>query len=184
MKTLFFTVFALVAVAVFTGCANITRTQYIPQGTRAEAVAGFSQDDIDDVISRAVQSVLWQDRIKLLPGANRAVLIIPDVTNDTLSRGRDCNALAENLGISLREELTNSGKVVVYNKEVGATAQVDVSIQYILKGSLKQRNLRTDYGDFQIEYSLNLTLVELATGLEFWQKRIPIRKLADRRNLM
>ena len=56
--------------------------------------------------------------------------------------------------------------------------------QYILRGRLTQRNLRQDNKDIQIEYSLNLILVDLATGLEFWQKRIPLRKLAARKNVM
>ena len=118
------------------------------------------------------------------PGANRAVLVVEDVTNDTLSRGRDAGALAEALGQSIREELTNGGKVVVYNKEAAAYATVRIEPQYVLKGRLTQRNLRQDDGDLQIEYNLNLTLIDIQTGLEFWQKRVHVGKLADKRNLM
>ena len=59
-----------------------------------------------------------------------------------------------------------------------------VDPQFSLLGRLTQRNLRQDNGDIQIEYSLNLQLIELATGLEFWQKRIPLRKIADRANAL
>ena len=180
-KTLSLSILCLAAIFV---ASCTTKTRYIPQGGTVQAIAGFSQDDIDDVISRAVQSIINQDRIKMKDGASRAVLVINDVKNDTSSRGRDAEALAEGLGLSLREELTNSGKVVVLNENFAATATVKVQPQYRLYGRLTQRNMRQDNSDVQIEYSLNLQLVDLATGLEFWQKRIPLRKLAARRNAM
>ena len=88
------------------------------------------------------------------------------------------------MGQSLREELTNGGKVVVYNKEAAQYATVKVNPQYILRSRLTQRNLRQDNGDLQVEYNLNLTLIELATGLEFWQKRVHVGKLADAANVL
>ena len=173
---------AFATVAAVSGCA--TQTRRFAQGETRQTVAGFSEEDIDDTISRAIQSVCSQDRIKVQPGANRAIVIVENVVNDTLSRGRDAGALAEALGQSLREELTNGGKVVVYNKEVAQYATVKVNPQYILRGRLTQRNLRQDDGDVQIEYNLNLTLVDIQTGLEFWQKRVHVGKLADSRNAM
>ena len=59
-----------------------------------------------------------------------------------------------------------------------------VEPQYILRGRLTERNLRMDNSDYQREYNLNLTLIEIATGLEFWQKRIHVGKLIDKKNLM
>lgn len=168
--------------AVVSGCA--TQTRRFAAGETRQTVSGFSEEDINDTVSRAIQSVCSQDRIKLKPGANRAILIVEDVVNDTLSRGRDAGALAESLGQSLREELTNGGKVVVYNKAVAQYATVKVNPQYVLRGRLTQRNLRQDDGDIQIEYNLNLTLIDIQTGLEFWQKRLHVGKLADSRNLM
>ena len=170
------------ATAVFSGCTTPTH-RYVEGETRAE-VAGFSEYDINDTVSRALQSVISQDRIKLQPGANRAVMIVEDVVNDTLSRGNEAAGLANSIGQSLREELTNSGKVVVYNKEVAQYAKVRVEPQYILRGRLVERTLRMDNSDYQKEYNLNLTLIELSTGLEFWQKRIHVGKLVDRKNLM
>jgi len=170
------------ALALLSACA--TKTGYIAEGETAQTVAGFSQDDIDAALNVAVQSVLSQDRIKVPQGSQRAVVIIKDIKNDTTSRGTNAGALAEALALGLRENLTNSGKVIVYNVEAAQYAKVKVTPQYSLTGRLTQRNLRQDNGDIQIEYSLNLQLIDLATGLEFWQKRIPIRKLADRRNAM
>ena len=174
---------ALAAVLVVAaGCT--TQTRRYAAGETRQTVAGFSEEDIDDTISRAVQNILALDRIKVPQGANRAVVVVENVVNDTNSRGRDASALAEALGQSLREELTNSGKIVVYNKEAAQYAQVRVTPQYRLAGRLTERNLRQDDGDFQKEYNLNLTFVELATGLEFWQKRIHVGKLVDKSNVM
>lgn len=175
--------FLVVFAAVLMLCSCTTQTAYIPEGARAQAVAGFSQDDIDDTVYRAVESLLSLDRIKAPEGSSRAIVVVENVKNDTSSRGRDAEALAEGLGLSLREELTNCGKIVVYNKEAAQYATVKVTPQYVLNGRLTQRNLRQDNSDIQIEYSLNLQLIDLATGLEFWQKRIPLRKLAAKKNV-
>ena len=169
------------AAMLVTGCA--TTTHYVPQGGTVAAVGGFSQDDIDNTVSQAVQSMLAQGRL-IGPDGSRKVLVIENVKNDTFGLGSQAEPLAEALGLSLRENLTNSGKVIVFNKQVAQYATVKVDPQMILYGRLTQRNLRQDNGDVQIEYSLNLQLVELATGLEFWQKRIPLRKVADRANAL
>lgn len=182
MKTLMMVIAAAVSVAVLSGCTTPTR-RFVTGETR-QTVAGFSEEDVNDTVERAFESICSQDRIKLHPGANRAVLVIENMTNDTLSRGRDAGALAESIGQSLRERLTNSGKVVVFNKEAAQYATVRVEPQYRLTGRLTERNLRQDNGDYQKEYNLNLTLIELSTGLEFWQKRIHVGKLVDKKNLM
>ena len=173
---------AALVILALAGCTTPTR-RYVEGETRAE-VAGFSEYDINDTVSRAIQSVLSQDRIKLHPGSNRAIMIVEDVVADVTARGREASGLANSIGLSLREELTNGGKVVVYNKEVGQYATVRVTPQYILRGRLTERNLRMDNSDYQREYNLNLTLIEISTGLEFWQKRIHVGKLIDRKNLM
>ena len=164
------------------GCMTSTR-KYI-EGEDRVTVAGFSETDIRDTASRAIQSVYQLDRIKLMPNANRAVMIVEDILNDTNSRGLDAGALSEALGQTLREELTNGGKVIVYNKEAAQYATVRVNPQYRLAGRLTERNLRQDNGDYQKEYNLNLTLTDLQTGLEFWQKRVHVGKEVDRVNVM
>ena len=72
----------------------------------------------------------------------------------------------------------------MYNKEVAQYATVKVNPQYILRGRLTQRNLHQDDDDVQIEYNLNLTLIDIQTGLEFWQKRVHVGKLVDAYRLM
>jgi len=173
---------ALVALVGVGGC--MTRTHEYARNERREAVAGFSEYNINSTVSEAVNSILSLDRIKLQPGANRAVMVIEDVVADTMTRGRDAGPLAEALGQSLREALTNCGKVMVYNKKDAAYATVKVAVQYRLAGKLSERHLRTDDGDIQKEYNLNLTMVDLQTGLEFWQKRIHVGKLVDKANAL
>lgn len=173
--------FFCVATVLIAGCT--TTTHYVPAGGAVAAVGGFSQDDVDYTVSQAVQSILAQGRLASVDGS-RKVVVIENVINDTLSRGSQADALAESLGLSLRENLTNSGKIIVFNKRVAQYATVQVNPQFTLLGRLTQRNLRQDNGDIQIEYSLNLQLIELSTGLEFWQKRIPLRKIADPANAL
>ena len=179
MKTLTMMAIGVLA-CVQVGCTTATR-KFSANETR-ETVAGYAEADIQDAISRALQSVLSQDRIKVPAGANRAVMIVENVKNDTMSRGASASVLANTLGQRLRKELTNSGKVSVLNEAVAQHAKVTVVPQYRLSGILTERNLRQDNGDLQREYNLSLTLVELATGLEFWQDDIHIGKLVDEKN--
>lgn len=181
MKKLMMMVALGTLACVQVGCTTATR-KFAANETR-QTVAGYSEEDIQDAISRAMQSVLSQDRIKVQAGANRAVMVVDNVKNDTSSRGNSAAVLANTLGQRLRKELTNSGKVVVYNKAAAQYAKVKVEPQYHLSGVLTERNLRQDDGDFQREYNLSLTLIDMATGLEFWQEDIHIGKLVDEKNV-
>lgn len=181
MKKLMFVAAMAVVASCFTGCTTATR-KFADNETR-QTVAGFAEADVQNAVSRAVQSILSQDRIKVQAGANRAVMVVENVKNDTTSRGNSAAALAQSLGQRLRKALTNSGKVVVFNKAAAQYATVRVDPQYHLSGSLTERNLRQDNGDAQREYNLSLTLIELATGLEFWQEDIHIGKIVDEKNI-
>ncbi len=163
------------------GCTTTTR-RFAANETR-QAVAGYAEEDIQLAISRALQSILSLDRIKLHDGANRAVMIVENIKNNTSSRGSFAGALAQNLGQRLRKELTNSGKIVVLNRDAAKYATVKINPQYHLSGVLNERYLRQDNDDVQREYNLILTMVDLATGLEFWQEDIQIGKLVGEENI-
>ena len=82
---------------VMTGC--MTKSRLIPQGATAEVVAGFSQDDIDSVLE-TIREEISKASIRYAPskpGARR-VIHVKDITNDTLSRGRDADFLSETAG--------------------------------------------------------------------------------------
>ncbi len=181
MKNLLMSVLVVAVGVGMTGC--MTQSRVIADGDQVEVVAGFSQDDIDYAVSKIVQNINKASERYAKPGVRR-VINVKDVTNDTLSRGRDAGALAEALGQSIREELTNSGSFIVYNEKLAVTAQNRVLPEFVMFGRLTQRNMRKDNGDVYQEFSLNIQLVDVKTGLEFWQKRVPIRKEVDKRNSM
>ncbi|MBR2633422.1 MAG: hypothetical protein IKD29_08240 [Lentisphaeria bacterium] len=188
MKKHLFTIFAMctaVLVAV-TGCS--TKTAYISDdgmvnGEEAQAVAGFSEKDIQTTVRKALKSILELNSIVPLPGTTRAVVTIKS-TIDTTSRGKDATVLAEALEMEFAQQLTDSGKILVYNQQAAQYAQTDIKIQYLFQIRLTERILRQDDDDAQKEYNLNLQLVDLVTGLTFWQRRVPLRKLVDADNIM
>ena len=171
------------------GCA--TKTSYISDngtlenGKAAQTVAGFSERDIQICVNRAVSTILnmQPNRIVPPPGSDRAVVVMKS-TIDTMSRGRDAAALSEALQIEFAQQLTDSGKIIVYDKNVAKYAQVSIEPQYLFTIRLTERILRQDDGDAQKEYNMNLQLLNLKTGLVFWQRRIPLRKLVGEKNIM
>lgn len=185
---------AVAGTALFCMCGCMTQSRVIPQGATAEVVAGFSQDDIDYVISQAIQNIDRNSR-RYHQGESRRVINVKPVKVDTLSRGGQVSALVESLDTSLREELTNHGSFIVYNERmanaVAATGQQVAMPEFLLESRLTQRNMRKDNGDVYQEFSLNLTMTcspyhpnPQLRGLEIWQKRIPLRKEVDRGNAM
>ena len=107
-----------------------------------------------------------------------------EIKNDTASLGRDADALSNVLGQGLKERLTNQQKILVYNPSVAQYATVRVDPQLALYGTVAERNIRMDNGVIQKEYYLTLTLVEISTGVEFWQKTVFIGKRVDARNAL
>ena len=172
---------AAVVVAV-AGCS--TPTHRYAEGEVRSTVAGFSEFDINDVTDRAIAALMSSGRLRPAAGAVRAVVVADDVIADTTCRGSEATGLADTLGISIRERLSASGKADVFDERAAQGAKVRIVPQYRLRGRLIERNLRTDDDDYQREYNLNLTLVEIETGLEIWQNRVHVGKLIDRKRLM
>ena len=171
-----------VVVVTVTGCS--TPTHRYAKGEARSTVAGFSEFDINDVTDRAITALMSSGRLLPSAGAVRAVMVADDVIADTTCRGSEATGLADTLGISIRERLSASGKVDIFDERAAQGAKVRIVPKYRLRGRLTERNLRTDDDDYQREYNLNLTLVEIETGLETWQKRIHVGKLIDRKRLM
>lgn len=178
---------ALVVCAMsMTGC--MTQSRLIPQGATADVVAGFSQDDIESVLETVREQIDKASMRYAVPG-HRRVINVKDIQNDTYSRGRDADFLSETLGEGIREKLTNSGNFIVYNEKMAQNAlsagqAVTTVPEFVMFGNLKQRNMRKDNGDVYQEFALHIRLVDVKTQLEFWQKRIPLRKEVDSRNSM
>ena len=186
MKTVMMSAALAVCAVAMTGC--MTRSRLIPQGATAEVVAGFSQDDIESVLETVREEINKASMRYAVPG-HRRVINVKDILNDTLSRGRDADFLSETLGEGIREKLTESGNFIVFNEKMAANAAaagqpITITPEFVMFGSLKQRNVHKDGGDVYQEFALHIRLVDVKTQLEFWQKRVPLRKEVDRRNSM
>ena len=77
------------------------------------------------------------------------------------------------------------GNFIVYNEEFAAqTGRAPNPPEFILTGKLREQNVRRDNGNFYKENSLILRLTDVASGLDFWQKRVPLQKAVDKSNVL
>ena len=183
MRKIVFTIFPVIVMLLVVGCST-PKTTILAPGETAKPTSDINLDDVDYAVATAVQSLLKYDRIKLLPGNARAITVVPSTRIDTTRRGTGADALADEITVRLQAELTNSGKILVYDPEAAQYAANPPNVQYILPSILHSRNVTQDNGLVQIEYSLNLKLIDKATGTQFWQKSIPIRKVTTRRRAL
>lgn len=175
------------AAFVMTGCATSSRV--IAEGETDETIAGFGEDDIRMVVSKVVQDINRVSARYSTPEKPVRVVNVKNVRIDTLSRGNSASYLAETIAQCMKEALTEGGKFYVYNEVAAQRAAlagrpVPYTPQFVLESTLRQRNMRRDNGDITQEYSLNIQLVDVATSIEFWQKRVPLRKVVDKNNAM
>ena len=124
-------IFAALLVLAFSGCAT-SGTRILAAGETAKPTSDINMDDVDYAVATAVQSLLRYDRIKLLPGGTRAVTVVPSTKIDTARRGTGADALADEITVRLQSELTNSGKILVYDPEAAQYATQAPEVQYVL----------------------------------------------------
>ena len=178
------TAFCIAAAAIlYMGSGCMTKTAYISDdglvnGEEAQNVAGFSEKDIQICVSKALKQ-LPANRLVKYPGSIRAVITLK-TTIDTMSRGRDAAFLKEALEMEFAQQLTDSGQILVLDKN----AQSSIEPQYVFQIRARERILVQDDSNAQKEYNLNLQLIDVKSGLIFWQRRIPLRKLVDKNNVM
>ncbi len=188
----------LALVALVAGCTTPT-TRIDPRNDRGPQIAGFDYRDVQLTASRMIQAILRSGRFDRGDG-QMYVLAVSKVENDTMQRF-DTDILTS----YITEELMNSGKVMVtsamaakasnrddmihgartargnaeFNQNTVAQAGQLVAPTHSLYGKVIQRELRMDNGDKQIEYYLQMRIVEIANGLQWWQKQEFIGKRAD-----
>jgi uncharacterized protein (TIGR02722 family) len=130
------------------------------------------------------------------PGGGRYVIAISRVTNDTMQR-IDTDELIK----KIRVALLNSGKAVI-TTAVGADGPEDAMSMQVrqlrksqefsqrnvaqqhtmvapdlsLSGKFLQNDNQVDNGQ-RVDYSFDLTLTDLSTGLAVWEDEEPISKL-------
>ena len=173
----------VVAAVAMTGCMT-ERTRRIVEGEDTEVTSGFAEADLRIVVSKAIQDI---DRASIRyakPNARRVVNVKPFLV-DTTARGSQAGYLAESLKAMFEEEMMNGEKFIVYNEAFAAqTGTAPIRPEFILTGTLKEQNVRRDNGNFYKENSLILRLTDVATGLDFWQKRVPLQKAVDKANVL
>ena len=186
MKSLKFVAVALAAFAM-TGCVT-EQTRRIVDGEDTEVTSGFAEADLKIVVSKAVQGINQASMRYAKPGKRRVVNVKP-FTVDTTARGSQAGYLADSLKIMFEESLMGwdgeGGNFIVYNEDFAAqTGSAPVKPEFIMTGKLREQNVRRDNGNFYKENSLMLRLTDVATGLDFWQKRVPLQKAVDKKNVM
>ena len=183
-KLIMIATFAVAAVTL-TGCMT-ERSHLVTEGETAEVTAGFSEDEIRAFAQDVVQKINAASKRYAIPGKRR-IVNVKNIVNDTLSRGNDAAYLSETIAQCLKEELLNGGMFIVYNERVGAAGTVQP--EFVIDAKLLQRNMRRDNGNFYQEFSLNIQMMDMVPGsqtygLEFFNRRFPIRKGVDKANAM
>lgn len=182
MNRLAYGIMVVAAVAI-TGCMT-EQTRRIVEGEDTEVTSGFAEADLRIVVSKAIQDIDRASVRYAKPNARRVVNVKP-FTVDTTARGSQAGYLADSLKAMFEEEMMNGEKFIVYNETFAAqTGVATVRPEFILTGRLREQNVRRDNGNFYKENSLILRLTDVATGLDFWQKRVPLQKAVDKSNVM
>lgn len=174
-----------VAAATLTGCMT-EKSRLVVEGETAEVTAGFSEDEIRAFTQDVVQKINAASAHYAVPGKRR-IVNVKNFKIDTLSRGNDAAYLSETIAQCLKEELLNGGMFIVYNERVGVAGTVQP--EFVLDAKLLQRNMRRDNGNVYQEFSLNVQMMDMipgsqAYGLEYFNRRFPIRKAVDKSNAM
>ena len=190
----------LALAALVAGCTTPT-TRIDMRNDLGPAVAGLDYRDVQLAANQLIQSLFRSGRLDRGDG-QMYVLSVDRVKNYTMQRF-DTDILTS----YITEELMNSGKVMVtsamaagadnrdemingvrsvrgngeFNQNTVAKAGQLVAPTHSVYGKIIQREIRMDNGDKQIEYYFQLRIVELATGLQWWQKQAVIGKRTDAR---
>ena len=175
------------AALAMTGCMT-EQTRRIVKGEDTEVTSGFAEADLQIVVNEAVQGINKAAMRYAKPGKRRVVNVKP-FTVDTSARGSQAGYLADSLKTMFEESLMGwdgeGGNFIVYNEDFAAqTGAAPVRPEFIMTGKLREQNVRRDNGNYYKENSLILRLTDVATGLDFWQKRVPLLKGVDKTNMM
>lgn len=188
----------LALAALVAGCTTPT-TRIDLRNDRGPQVAALDYRDVQLAASKMIQDILRSGRLDRGDG-QMYVLAVSKVENDTMQRF-DTDILTS----YITQELMNSGKVMVtsalaakasnrddmingartargnaeFNQATVAQAGQLVAPTHSVYGKVIQRELRMDNGDKQVEYYLQMRIVEIANGLQWWQKQEFIGKRTD-----
>ena len=176
-----------VAALAMAGCMT-EQTRRIVDGEDTEVTSGFAEADLKIVVSKAVQGINRASMRYAKPGKRRVVNVKP-FTVDTTARGSQAGYLADSLKMMFEESLMGwdgeGGSFIVYNEDFAAqTGRAPNPPEFIMTGKLREQNVRRDNGNYYKESSLLIRLTDVASGLDFWQKRVPLQKAVDKANVL
>ncbi len=181
------------SVLVLAGCA--TPTRYVdPAADNGPVAMTMDYRDFEKAASEAVDDMLASGAVSN-PNGGRYIMVVSRITNDTMQR-IDTDQLTK----KIRVALLRSGKVVTTTavglngaedemtmraRELRNSEEFDQSgVQkkgtlqapdLSLSGKILQRNHKVG-DEQQVEYYIQLSLTDLATGLAFWEGETPIIK--------
>jgi uncharacterized protein (TIGR02722 family) len=189
--------------ALFTVSACTAQsTQMIdPRADRSGYGLGLDARDFSSAAQDSVQKMLDSGALDH-PGGGRYVVAISRITNDTMQR-IDTDELVK----KIRVQILNSGKAVVSTAIGGAGAEDDMTMrvrqlrasqefshvnlarkgemvapELSLSGKLIQHNTLVDGGQ-RVDYSFQLAMTDLHSGLAIWENETPISKLGSNRTV-
>ena len=143
----------------------------------AALCVGCQSQSAEQSWSKATEDVLVQQQLQkivrcpvLLGGqGKRHVMAIGEIKNDTALVGNDN---IEFMKSQIASELTNSGLVMIPTAGNGRTSlpqgEKAVGPTLMLQGKLTQRDFRKEDGRRQREFTLELSIVDLASGIRIW----------------
>ena len=188
---------ALALVALVAGCRTPTTIVY--PGSQLPPTTGIGNADVKSAASKMLQSLYRSGRLDRDDG-QMYVMTVGKVKNDTTQR-LDTDVLTS----YITQELMSSGKLVVTSAMAASADNRDEMIDaarsvrndpefnqgtvpqlgqkvaptHSIYGKIWGQELPMDNGDKQIEYYFQLRIVDVKTGLQWWQNQTEIIKITD-----
>ncbi len=190
MKKIILPTLLLAGLALLSACTTPTTMVDLENDT-GPLVQGFDYRDINQAAQEAVADILASGAVNKEDGS-RYVLYVGRILNKTTQ-----NIDQDMIVRQITRELTNSRKVVVtraldensvvqqidqlnndprFRQDTGAKPNQLIKPELELKGKIVERNISINARKKQTEYYLMLELVDLESGLTFWEGETRIVK--------
>ena len=194
---------AAVAVVGLAGCQEGTRN-IDTVNDEGKAVMGLDYRDFDQAAAAMVGSLIRSGSLKKADGS-RYVMATGRIVNDTMQRIDTDQLMAK-----VEQELMNSGQVamtsavgdkagdsMVYEmRDMRDSDRADefqgdtlpakgqlIAPELTISGKILQRNVKYGSNQQQVEYYFQLRVMDLATGLRFWQEEQIIGKRGSNKSV-
>lgn len=187
-------VMALAAAVSFSVSACKTQTALVDTANDSTQIsASLEYRDFEKAANSMVADMLASGALNK-KGGGRYVMIVGRITNDTMQK-IDTTQLSK----KIRIQLMASGKVAMTAmqeddninnvRKLRKSSEVNqatvsgkgkiLAPELSLSGSINQREMSVGSSDKRIEYVFSLSVVDLETGLTFWEGEVPVIKIAD-----